>query len=69
MGRFCDKKNYVMNRENYGHQKMNLIIPSKEKNEKKLDFKNCLWLAFNVFSYLKKKDKFSCQPKSLGFSF
>ena len=27
------KKNYVMNRENYGHQKMNLIIHVK-KNEK-----------------------------------
>ena len=32
-GGFVMKKNYVMNRENYGHQKMNLIIHVK-KNEK-----------------------------------
>ena len=63
------QKFHLSKRKIYGRKKMNLIIQSKEKNEKKLDFKNCLWLAFNVFSYLKKKDKFSCQPKSLGFSF
>ena len=33
MGRFRDKKNHVTNRENYGRQKMNLIINVK-KNEK-----------------------------------
>ena len=30
MGRFHDKKNHVTNRENYGRQKMNLIIHFKQ---------------------------------------
>ena len=36
--RFCDKRNYVTTRENYGRQKINLNIQVK-KNEKSLILK------------------------------
>ena len=64
MGRFRDKKNNFTNGENYGHQKMNSINVIKEKNQILKTFygKHSIY-----FSDLKKKNKFSCQTKSLGF--
>ena len=41
-GGFVIKKIYVVIRENYGRQKMNIIIHIKEKL-KELDFENSLW--------------------------
>ena len=50
----------------HGLQKMNLIIPSKEKNEKSWILKTVYGKHSIYFSDL-KKDKFSCGTKSLGF--
>ena len=36
--RFCDKRNYVTTRENYGRQKINLNIQEK-KNQKSWNLK------------------------------
>ena len=55
MGRFRDKKNNFTKGENYGHQKMNLINASKEKNQKSWILKIFYGKHSIYFSDLKKK--------------
>ena len=59
MGRFRDKKNNFTNGENYGHQKMNLINPSREKNQKSWILKTVYGKHSIYFSDFKKKINFS----------
>ena len=64
-GRLRDKKNNSTKGENFGCQKMNLINPSKEKNQKSWILKTVYGKHSIYFSDFKKK--FSYRTKSLGF--
>ena len=67
--RFCDKRNYVMTRESYGRQKINLNIQVK-KNEKSWNSKTLYGKhLLDFLKYLYSNLKFSLRVKLLGFSF
>ena len=67
--RFCDKRNYVKTRENYGRQKINLNIQVK-KNEKSWNLKTLYGKhLLDFLEYLYSNLTFSLRVKKLGFSF
>ena len=66
--RFCDKRNYVRTRENYGPQKINLNI--QEKKLKEPEFKTLYGKhLLDFLKYLYSNLTFSLRVKLLGFSF
>ena len=69
VARFCDKRNYVTMRENYGRQKIILNIQLK-KNEKSWNLKTLYGKhLLDFLKYLYSNLTFSLRVKLLGFSF